>query len=97
MAQFLLNNQLAPPGRGKIANLISCSTYTDAQGVVYYSLEYQVRKEGAEGWQRHNLAVLAAQQGVLYTFNAQCDEARWASERGPLFRRSAASFSLKAA
>lgn len=95
VAEFLLQTQLAPPGAGKVAQLLSASSHTDARGVVYYSIEYQVRKEGTEGWQRHNLAVLAAQQGVLYTFNAQCAEARW-STLGPQFKRSAASFTLQA-
>lgn len=95
VADFLLQTQLAPPGGGKVAQLLSASSHTDTRGVIYYSIEYQVRKEGTEGWQRHNLAVLSAQQGVLYTFNAQCAEARWAS-LGPQFQRSAASFTLLA-
>ena len=68
----------------------------DANGVEYYSLEYQVRKEGADAWQRHNLAVLTARDGVLYTFNAQCREARW-RDLGPSYTQAAGSFRLRKA
>jgi hypothetical protein len=95
VANFLLQSQLAPPGGGKVAKLLSASSYTDTRGVIYYSIEYQVRLESKEGWQRHNLAVLAAQNGVLYTFNAQCSESRWGALSSQ-YKRSAASFALLA-
>lgn len=94
MADFLLQAQIARPGSGKVAQLIACSSYIDANGIAYYRIEYQVRKEGVGAWQRHNLAVLCASDGVLYTFNAQCRESKW-SELGTIYAKAAESFQLR--
>eukprot|EP00892_Ulva_mutabilis_P007827 jgi/Ulvmu1/5416/UM022_0211.1 len=95
VANFLLQVQLARPGSGKVAQLLACGSYVDANRAEYYRLEYQVRQEGADSWQRHNLAILCAKDGILYTFNAQCRESRW-HNLGPLYAQAADSFRLRA-
>lgn len=94
MSEFLLQAQLAPPGSGKVAQLIECGKHLDENGTTYYRLEYQVRKVGVDAWQRHNLAVLCARDGILYTFNAQCRESKW-SQLGSMFAVAADSFQLR--
>lgn len=94
VADYLLQAQIARPGSGKVAQLIACSNYIDANGISYYRIEYQVRKDGVGAWQRHNLAVLSARNDVLYTFNAQCRESKW-SELGTMYAKAADSFQLR--
>jgi PsbP len=95
VAQFLLDKQIAPPGRGVAAELIIASSRQDSTGHLYYEVEYRVTRHEAVGWQRHNIAVLCASDDVLYTFNAQCGEARW-PDRQVLLRTAARSFEITA-
>jgi PsbP len=95
VAQFLLDKQIAPPGRGVAAELVTASSRQDSKGHLYYEVEYLVTRNGTEGWQRHNIAVLCAFDDVLYTLNAQCGEKRWA-DRQVLLRSAARSFEITA-
>jgi len=63
----------APPGSGKIAALLAAGERRDAAGVRYYCAEFTVR--GA-AFLRHNLAVCAARDDTLFTFNAVAPESR---------------------
>lgn len=74
-AQKLLDATIAPPGGDKKAELLNSSSRVTELGDLLYSLEFTVEKVGA--WKRHNVAVIGAQDNILYTFNAQCAEARW--------------------
>ncbi|EFJ42626.1 hypothetical protein VOLCADRAFT_97286 [Volvox carteri f. nagariensis] len=56
----------------------------------YYTLEYTVR---GPRFFRHNVSVYTSRNDLLYTFNAQCPEARWTEDAVPLLA-SAASFKL---
>ncbi|GFR47691.1 hypothetical protein Agub_g9440 [Astrephomene gubernaculifera] len=60
------------------------------QGQLYYTLEYTVQ---GPRFFRHNLSVYTTRKDMLYTFNAQCPEARW-QEDAAVLRASAASFRL---
>jgi hypothetical protein len=62
----------------------------DGNGVLYYQLEFTV--ESAK-FSRHNIAVLASQDNLLYTFNAQCPASRWQQDAQQLLH-AAASFRL---
>ena len=93
MATFLLDTQIAGPGSGKVAELLSAISRTDSAGTVYYEFEYQVQKEKDNGWRRHNIAVICARDGVLYTFNAQSSASRWNGYSAE-FKRAAESFVL---
>ncbi|GLC42035.1 Thylakoid-anchored PsbP-like protein [Pleodorina starrii] len=57
---------------------------------LYYTLEYTVR---GPRFFRHNVSVYTARNDLLYTFNAQCPEARWEDDALAL-QASAASFKL---
>jgi hypothetical protein len=77
-----------------MAELLNSRKYLDVSGLEYYELEYQVRKRGAGGWMRHNIAVLCAHQGLLYTLNAQVSADRWDTV-APVFQTAAASFRVQ--
>jgi hypothetical protein len=94
VATFLLGSRLAPLGSGKVAELLAAGRRKDSKGSVYYELEYQIRKEGAGEWKRHNIAVLCAQDDVLYTFNSQCSAAAW-EQYAAVLRVAANSFVLR--
>ena len=95
VARELFEKQLARPGSGFVAELISASSRTDSKGLTYYELEYRVRRESDGGvkWRRRNLSILCARAGVLYTFNAQCRAERW-ENYADAYRRAADSFVL---
>jgi PsbP len=92
VADFLFKSYLAPPGSGIAFELQQASSRSAAKGLQYYELEYKVRKEQA-GWRRHNLSVLCARNGILYTLNAQCRADRW-DQYAQLYRKAADSFVL---
>jgi photosystem II oxygen-evolving enhancer protein 2 len=94
VGSFLLNSLIAPQGSGKEAKLLESSMHRDASGIEYYELEYQVQKVGGQGWSRHNIAVLCAHQGILFTFNAQVSAEQWKFV-APIVRRASASFRVQ--
>lgn len=89
-AERLLLPSVAPPGSGKTAALLAAGERRDAAGVRYYAAEFTVR--GAAFF-RHNLAVYAARDDTLFTFNAVAPEDRWGEASGRL-AAAAASFRL---
>jgi hypothetical protein len=68
----------------------TCVCRRDANGVLYYQLEFTV--ESAK-FSRHNVAVLASQDNLLFTLNAQCPVSRWQQDAQQLLH-AAASFRL---
>ena len=94
VAEFLLDKRIARPGSGYVAELISAASRDDSSGQRYYELEYQVKKEGSAGWRRHNISVLCAREGVLYTLNAQSSADKW-ERYASQFRLAADSFALR--
>lgn len=91
-AQTFLQTTVAPEGSGKTATLLSAGARRDAKGELYYFVEFKVQSE-RPAFYRHNLAVYAARNGLLYSLNCQSSEARWAENEAG-FRRAAESFTI---
>lgn len=94
VAEFLLDKRIARPGSGYAAELLRATSRDDSRGQKYYELEYQVKREGASGWRRHNISVLCAKEGVLYTLNAQSSADKWELYASQ-YRLAADSFALR--
>lgn len=90
-AQRFLDATVAPPGSGKRAELLGAGSRRDAAGELYYTMEFTVEAPGR--FRRHNVAAYAARNGLLFTLNAQCADARWGALEGA-FREAAASFRI---
>ncbi|WIA08472.1 hypothetical protein OEZ85_007908 [Tetradesmus obliquus] len=88
--RYFLDNIVAPAGSDKTATLIAAQERRDTSGVLYYQLEFTV--ESAK-FSRHNVAVLASRDDLLYTLNAQCPASRWQQD-GQQLLHAAASFRL---
>lgn len=73
-----LETTVASINANREANLLAAESRHDATGQLYYNLEYTVK---SPDFFRHNISVYAARDGLLYTFNSQCPEDRWLSER----------------
>lgn len=63
----------------------------DVNGLLYYQFEFTI--ETAK-WKRHNVAVLATQDNLLYTLTVQCPQSRWDKD-GAVLKQAAASLKLK--
>ncbi|KAL2940989.1 PsbP domain-containing protein 7 chloroplastic [Bienertia sinuspersici] len=73
------------------ATLLSSNLRRDSvKDINYYELEFRVE---SPSFQRHNLTICCAQNGRLYTMNAQAPESAW-QEMKEDFYNVAASFSL---
>lgn len=90
-AESFVRNTIAPPGSNKHVAILSASSFRTTQGDTMYLFEFTV--EVPSRWKRHNVAVFAARQGILYNYNAQCAESRWPSLREK-YIRSAKSFTI---
>lgn len=90
-AQLFLDNTVAPPGSDKVAHLVNAAAKRDDSGELYYQMEFTVESPGR--WQRHNVAVYGARNGLLFTLNAQCAQERWAALKDQ-FSTAAASFRI---
>lgn len=96
VAKSLFEKQLAPPGSGITPELVRAASRRDSQGRLYYVLEYRVAKGDIDNpkWRRRNLSVLCANNGLLYTFNAQASADRW-DQYAAAFQQAAGSFMVK--
>jgi hypothetical protein len=54
--------------------LLPLTPRVDAAGQLYYEMEFTV---ASPTFSRHNLAVYASRNGLLYTLNCQCRQAGW--------------------
>ncbi|KAK9814060.1 hypothetical protein WJX72_000166 [[Myrmecia] bisecta] len=87
-AKRFLSTTVAPEGSGLEATFLAASSRRDDSGELYYTQEFRVK---GPKWTRHNVSVYAARNGLLYTLNAQCQEANW-PQLAPGFEAAAASF-----
>ncbi|KAL3134028.1 Thylakoid-anchored PsbP-like protein [Trebouxia sp. C0010 RCD-2024] len=85
-----LETTVASINANREAVLVSAQSRYDDIGQLYYNLEYTVK---SPDFFRHNISVYAARNGMLYTFNSQCPEDKWATEKTKL-AVAAQSFSL---
>lgn len=88
---LILKRSIAPEGSNKVAHLVEAASREDANGVVYYNMEYTV--EGPS-FSRHNVAVYAVSSAAeLYTWSAQAPQSLWSSVEAQ-FRVISRSFQL---
>lgn len=90
-AQQFLDTIAAPAGSDKTAALVAAEQRRDANGLVYYQFEFTIQ---SPRFKRHNVAVLATQDNLLYTLTVQCPQSQWA-EDGVILKQAAASLQLK--
>lgn len=91
VAGRLLSSTIAPPGSGKTADLVAASgrRAPGGGGPLYYTVEYSVR---GPGFERHNVAVYAAANDLLYSLSAQAAESAYTAGLAADFRAIADSF-----
>lgn len=90
-AQRLLLPMVAPEGSDRTASLLTSTSRTDANGQLYYFLEFSV--SSPKKFSRHNLTVYTSRDDLLYTLTLQCPTDRWQADKDKLLA-SAASFEL---
>lgn len=90
-AQTVLDSTIAPPGGDKVARLLNATSRVTPRGDLVYTFEFSIEKVGK--WKRHNVAVVGSQDGVLYTFLAQCAERKW-KDLSESYFKSANSFQI---
>jgi len=83
-AQRFLDTTVAPPGSDRTAVLLSArskTATTTGDDQLYYIMEFTV---STPKFDRHDIAVYGARNGLLYTMNCQCPEKLWEKEGGNL-------------
>lgn len=89
VGEKLRSTVIAPPGSGRVAELVEASEREDL-GRTFYDLEFEVHLADRD---RHELATVVADHGQLYTLAASTNDARWEKVEA-MFHQVIGSFTL---
>lgn len=91
-ATHFLETTVAPPSSNRVARLIDAKSRHDADGQLYYAMEFTVELPGK--FSRRNVAVYGSRNGLLYSLNAQSRESAWNAQRAEQYYKAVDSFRI---